>query len=104
MKITKKEHKALLQLSFLEKAGDHLRDKVFALVDLAAAGTAYQKLMASTEKLPNGDKKFLDNDIEFTPAEIKVLKSNFDAEMHRMSSAQNAEFILELQALFNGKD
>ena len=105
MKITKVEHKGLLNLLFIEESSflvggePRIQQKSFPLNKLADAGSAYKKIIDTADHKTG---KFKEDQIEFTPSEIAILKELFDAKTDW--KVGDAEFVLELKDIFDGKD
>jgi len=99
MKITKKEHKSILQKCFLEETQTGVRQKNFTLDKLENAASAYKKLVDSVEK-----EKFIDGEIEFTPAEVAILKEVFDEKGKTGFIPDIGMEVIELKNLFEGKN
>lgn len=98
MKIKKKEHKSILQKCFLEETQTGIRQKSFPLDKLESAVSAYKKLVDSTK-----DKEFVDGEIEFTPAEVAILKEVFDKKGKTGFVPSVGREVFELKNLFEGK-
>ena len=108
MKINLGTQKAILHMLFFEEVTKNeqgqpvFRPKQFPLNKLFDAASAAKKLMEdSTEK--DGRIWFKDKEVEFTPAEITVLKELFDDNSEKWDIT-TAEIVKELQELFKGKE
>jgi len=113
MKINKANHKAVLSRLFFdistnEKGMPVAQPKQFTFVTLQDAASAYKKILdGSTNKTEKiGDEtiiltEYSDKEIEFTPAEVVLLKQLFD-EQEKWEISQ-AEAVGELKELFEGK-
>jgi hypothetical protein len=99
MKITKKEHKAILSSLFFEEVQGQFRPKNFSIDKLAEAGSANKKIR---ESVTEDKKKFIDAEIEFTPDETAILSDLFKAK--KEWTVIDAEFVLELKDIFEGKE
>jgi hypothetical protein len=103
MVVFKKEHKAILFDLFVEETNQmgqkSYQQRRFNLEDLADAGSALRKLQDSVNETKTS---FLDGDLDFTLGEIIVLKKLFDTQ--KEWTAEKAEFVFEIKALFDGKE
>lgn len=104
MKISQPEHKTILLNSFYVKLDGQYRDGkpvynpvVFPVEKLAAAGSAKKKLVDSFK-----DGKLNDEELEFTPSEVSILKDGFDRMLAEGFSADESEKALSLKSVFDG--
>jgi len=113
MKINKANHKAVLSRLFFdistnEKGMPVAQPKQFTFVTLQDAASAYKKILdGSTNKTEKiGDEtiiltEYSDKEIEFTPAEVALLKQLFDGQ--EKWEISQAAAVAQLKDLFEGK-
>ena len=114
MKINKATIKAVLSRLFFdistnEKGMPIAQPKQFTFVTLQDAASAYKKILEGSKNTTQkvGDEsvvftEYSDKEIEFTPAEVALLKQLFDGQ--EKWDIQSAEAVSELQELFKGKE
>ena len=100
MKLSKKPHKILFFNLFYEVVNGQTKVKEYPLEELLDASTTKKKLIESSEE-SNGrtNWKFDENEVEFTPAEVVILKKLFDSKKNW--GVDDAEVVLEVKELFN---
>ena len=113
MKITKATIKAVLSRLFFdistnEKGMPIAQPKQFTFVTLQDAASAYKKILEGSKNTPQkvDDNtviftEYADKEIEFTPAEVALLKQLFDGQ--EKWGIESAEAVQELKELFEGK-
>ena len=114
MKINKATLKATLSRLFFdistnEKGLPIAQPKQFTFVTLQDAASAYKKILEGSKNTPQKINdtdtiivtEYSDKEIEFTPAEVVLLKQLFD-EQEKWEISQ-AEAVGELKELFEGK-
>src|SRR3990172_11814422 len=113
MKMIKATQKAVLSRLFFDistndKGLPVAQPKQFTFVTLQDAASAYKKILEGstnkTEKIGNETiilTEYSDKEIEFTPAEVVLLKQLFD-EQEKWTIDQAAA-VQELKKLFDGK-
>jgi hypothetical protein len=94
MKITKKEHKALIYTMFFREEQGQVRPVNFAIDKLVDASSAAKKVKPK-------DSKFIDGEVEFTADEWVILKELFEAKTEWAWG--DADSVVELKELFEGK-
>ena len=114
MKINKATIKAVLSRLFFdistnEKGLPIAQPKQFNFVTLQDAASAYKKILEGSKNTTQkvGDEsviftEYSNKEIEFTPAEVALLKQLFDGQ--EKWGIESAEAVLELQELFEGKE
>ena len=115
MKITKATQKAVLSRLFFDistndKGLPVAQPKQFTFVTLQDAASAYKKILEGAKDTPQKINdtdtviftKYSDKEIEFTPAEVAILKGLFDENSDKWT-VQEADSVKELQELFKGK-
>jgi len=82
--------------------------KQFTFVTLQDAASAYKKILEGSKNTTQkvGDEsvvftEYSDKEIEFTPAEVALLKQLFDGQ--EKWGIESAEAVSELKVLFEGK-
>jgi len=115
MKISKATLKAVLSRLFFDistndKGLPVAQPKQFTFVTLQDAASAYKKILEGSKNTTQkvGDEsvvftEYSDKEIEFTPAEVVILKELFDANLDKWT-IQDVEAVGELQELFKGKE
>ena len=114
MKIIKATHKAVLSRLFFDistndKGLPVAQPKQFTFVTLQDAASAYKKILEGSKNTPRKIDdtntviftEYSDKEIEFTPAEVALLKQLFDGQ--EKWDISSAEAVKELQELFEGK-
>src|SRR3990167_9576582 len=114
MKINKATIKAVLSRLFFdistnEKGLPIAQPKQFTFVTLQDAASAYKKILEGSKDTPQKIDdpntviftEYSDKEIEFTPAEVALLKQLFDGQ--EKWGIESAEAVLELKELFEGK-
>ena len=115
MRISKATHKAVLSrlffdISINDKGLPVAQPKQFTFVTLQDATSAYKKILEGSKNTPQKINdtdtvmftEYSDKEIEFTPAEVALLKQLFDGQ--DKWGIESAEAVLELQELFEGKE
>ena len=116
MQIKSATHKAVLSRLFFdistnEKGLPVAQPKQFTFVTLQDAASAYKKILEGSKDTPQKIDdtntviftQYSDKEIEFTPAEVVILKELFDANLDKWT-IQDVEAVGELQELFKGKE
>jgi hypothetical protein len=100
MKVKTAQQKVILSQLFRQADGQPVS---FSVDKLADAGSALKKINESSEPVKDqpGTILFKDGDIDFTPAEVTILKTLFDEKKEWL--AVEADVVLEIKALFDGK-
>lgn len=102
MKISVPNQKEVLVSLFYEEKetnqGKRLMPREFSLEELMAAASAKSKIMFKVE---NGQAVWDESEVEFTPAEIVILKTLFDSK--KTWSVEVAKTINDLKNIFNPK-
>ena len=114
MRLHKATHKAVLSrlffdISINEKGLPVAQPKQFTFVTLQDAASAYKKILEGSKNTPQKINdtdtvmftEYADKEIEFTPAEVVLLKQLFD-EQEKWTIDQAAA-VQELKELFDGK-
>ena len=114
MKIKSATQKAVLSRLFFdistnEKGMPIAQPKQFTFVTLQDAASAYKKILEGAKDTPRKIDdtntviftEYSDKEIEFTPAEVVLLKQLFDGQ--EKWSIEQAEAVGELKKLFEGK-
>ena len=114
MKIIKASHKAVLSRLFFdistnEKGMPIAQPKQFTFINLQTAASAYKKILEGSKNTPQKIDdtntvimtEYSDKEIEFTPAEVALLKQLFDGQ--EKWGIESAEAVGELKELFEGK-
>ena len=114
MRIKKATQKAVLSrlffdISFDEKGFPIAKPKQFTFINLQTAASAYKKILEGSKDTPKKIDdtntviftEYSDKEIEFTPAEVALLKQLFDEQ--DKWDISNAESVSELKDLFEGK-
>ena len=100
MKLSKKAHKILFFNLFYEVVNGQTKVKEYPLEELFDASSTKKKL---AQKSDEADSKtifnFTDDEVEFTPAEIVILKKLFDGK--KGWNVDDAEAVGEIKELFN---
>lgn len=102
MKVKKATHKVILSRLYVQENGQSVN---FSVDKLADAGSSLKKINEGAKTIDVGEGKqavqYKDGDIEFTPAEVAILKPLFDEK--KEWAAVDAQAVLEIKALFEGK-
>src|SRR3990167_885736 len=114
MRLSKATHKAVLSrlffdISINDKGLPVAQPKQFTFVTLQDAASAYKKILEGSKDTPRKIDdthtviftEYSDKEIEFTPAEVAILKELFDSNSDKWT-VQEAEAVGELQELFKG--
>ena len=96
-------------ISFDEKGFPIAKPKQFTFINLQTAASAYKKILEGSKNTPQKIDdtntvimtEYSDKEIEFTPAEVALLKQLFNGQ--EKWGIESAEAVLELQELFKGK-
>ena len=96
-------------ISFDEKGFPIAKPKQFTFINLQTAASAYKKILEGSQDTPRKIDdtntviftEYSDKEIEFTPAEVALLKQLFDEQ--EKWGIESAEAVQELKELFEGK-
>src|SRR3990172_5982375 len=115
MKISKATLKAVLSRLFFDistndKGLPVAQPKQFTFVTLQDAASAYKKILEGSKNTPQKIDdtntviftEYSDKEIEFTPAEVVLLKQLFDGQ--EKWGIEQSTAVLELDKLFKGKE